>query len=281
MGIERTEVRFETTGEQQAQADVRAIEREMQRLEQRAKSAEDAVRRAKAGGQAKYFAGDGAAGLRHLGLGRSGFSFNSLARAHLGGGMGPLMGGAIAAGVAYRGTPALAEGAADLVDFLRENPSPGEMAKAAAVAFWNKAKAAPQQAITRTAAALFRLTTRASKETAESAREAVLDPDAAVAREIEDFWANKRVRLQREAAEALAAIRLEAQRAAALERLSRDTEEAVTKQLAGLSNETLPVGLNRATAQRYRALREEQVRQGAKLRQQQGREKIMLAGEGD
>lgn len=269
MGVDRTEVRFETTGEQQAAADVRAIEREMQRLEQRARNAETAVRSAKAAG------GTGTPGFgqklkQYVRFGPQGFSLNKgILKAS----------GALMVVAAAHGLAATAEQVMDGLEWIDElrksNVGGDEIARQLGL------KASEKIFDASGASSLVKAGLRVAgvnREVTEEAFNLAFSTAAQqAAQERAERAANRKVRLMMEAALAKA----DRDREAALEKLTRDSEDQLNKQLAGLGNETLPIGLNRATAQRYRALREEQVRQGAKIRQQQARDKIMQAGEGD
>ncbi len=271
MGVDRTEVRFETTGEQQAQADVRAIEREMERLEAKARRAEEAARAARAAGSNTGGGpGFGQSLKKYVRFGPQGFTLNKgVLRAS----------GALMAVAAAHGLAATAEGVMDGLEWIDElrnsDVGGGEITRRVGL------HASEKIFESSGATSLLKAGLRAAgvnREVADEAFNLAFSTAAEqAASERADRAANRRVRQMMQAALARAARDNDA----ALEKLHRDTEDQLARQLTGLGNESLPVGLRHGTALRWRATREEQVRQGAKLREQQGRQKIMQAGEGD
>lgn len=275
MTIERTDVQVEVKGEQQAVAKTNTVAAAMERLRLKAEQAKAAAADAERM-SLRARASNFLSAKNMLGMAKGGFGPNSVARGLGGGAMGALM--------ALRLGPAAAEGAsgeaADLADYMRSNPTAKQMVQDAGSALHDTFVKPVQGAIANTAANLRRLFGGVSKERAEAEAAELLsslDPAKGAAEDAAHKAAMRKLRQQAADLERREQEALEAR----IQKMNEASEEMLTKGLAGLANETLSVGLHRGTAMRYRAMREEQHHQANKLRKVQGRQKIMMEGEGD
>jgi hypothetical protein len=274
MTIERTDVQIEVKGEQQAVAKTNTVAAAMERLRLKAEQAKaaqaDAERLSLKSRAANFFSA-----RNMLALGKGGFKPGALARGITGGGLGAFA----ATHIALHGTERLADNAADLADYLRTNPSAGQVLRDAR----DNIAGYFQRPVANVAGSLRRLFGGRSKEQAEAEVEellASLDPAKQAAEDAARRAAMRRARRQAAEAERREAEAEEA-RIAVVNSKSRDQ---LDKALAGLANETLPVGLRHGTALRYHAERQEQVRHGqelARLNAINSGQKRMMAGEGD
>lgn len=274
MTIERTDVQVEVQGEQQAIAKTNTVAAAMERLRLKAEqvkaAAADAERLSLKARVQGFFRPKSM-----LGLAKGGFRPGAVARGITGGGMGAFA----ATTIALQGTERLSDTAADLADYLRTNPSMAQALRDTRDSVFGFF----QRPVANTAGSLRRLFSGRTKEQADAEVQELLDSLDPAKQAAEDA-ARRAImrRLRRQAAE-LERREQEAEEAR-LATVNAKSKDATANALAGLANETLPVGLRHGAAMRYHAERQEQVRHGQELQRLnaiKNGQKKMMEGEGD
>lgn len=263
MTVEKTTFQVEVAGEQQAAADARLVQREMDKIAQKANAAEAAATRARRGGGAlnDLFQRARANGnIKRNGVEYGLFEFNSggfgLNRSALRG-AGAGAGGAAFVGIALaHGVGAGLNQIADLKDYintlLEQKLSAREIAGNIAI------KASEGLYERSGASSILKGILRLSGENTAVVEEAFRLAFATKEELIAEDKAEKRAAQARRAA--IESIQKETNKALQdIEARKREafakSDEALARELAGIKNETLPVGLPRRLAEVYRLRR--------------------------
>lgn len=291
MTIERTQFLVEVEGEQKAAADVRAVGREMDAVTRKAQQADAAAQKARAGGgrlesllqRARNSGMLKRGGVEYgwLEFNRGGFGLN---KGYLrGAGGGAMMAVTLTTALAH-GTASIMEEVADVREMLAAGKSASEVSRVMYLA--TSRKVLETVAVMRLAEQGRRLFGGRSKEQAAAEMEQFLSDtfrtrEEIAAEEVAQRRARARARQFMLNAMAEEERRMEAAREAFLSKALADADDQMAKGLAGIKNDSLPVGLGRNLARQYHSMREEQIRQKASGDKAKAREAAAKLGPGE